>query len=71
MPPSHNTPAASEPQAPATSAGGGGWGGRWEVGGEEGVREVGFGAVPDAAVRLDTGAGGSTRYSVKVLLKRP
>ena len=48
----------------------GGVRGRWEVeaGGRASVR---FGAVPNSSVRFDTGAGGSIRYSVKVLLKRP
>ena len=37
-----------------------------------GVRaSVRFGAVPNTSVRFDTGVGGSIRYSVKVLLKRP
>ena len=52
--------------------GGGVWGmGRWEVGGGGGRASVRFGAVPNTSVRFDTGAGGSIRYSVKVLLKRP
>ena len=55
-------------------------GGRWEVGGGRQARrrevgggrwEVRFGAVPNTSVRFDTGAGGSIRYSVKVLLQRP
>ena len=47
------------------------WGG--EVGGGRGgvERWEGFGSVSDVAVRFGTGAGGSIRYSVKVLLKRP
>ena len=40
-------------------------------GGEGGRVLVRFAAVPDVAVRFDTGARGSIRYSVKVLLKRP
>ena len=44
-------------------------GGRWEG---EGWGEVGgFGPVPNPPVRFRLGAGGSMRYSVKVLLKRP
>ena len=38
---------------------------------QRGRVEVRFGAVPNSSVRFDTGAGGSIRYSVKVVLKRP
>ena len=52
----------------------GGEGGRratvWEVS-WEGLASVRFGPVPDVAVRFGTGAGGSIRCAVKVLLKWP
>ena len=41
------------------------------AGGRASVRFGEFGAVPNTSVRFDTGAGGSIRYSVKVLLNRP
>ena len=82
--PSHLPPPASHLPAGRRWEGGGGrrgggggvggWGvggGRREVGGGGGRASVRFGAVPTTSVRFDTGAGGSIRYSVKVLEKRP